>query len=916
MIDLPFRPDSAALVGRQKECERLATLVEAARGGCGGALVVRGEPGIGKTALLEAASATPGFEVLRCAGVEFEMELAFGALHQLCAPLMDRLGRLPRPQQDALSTIFGLREGEAPNRFLVGLAVLTLLSEVAGRRPLICVVDDAHWLDHASAQVLGFVAHRIGSEPVALIFACREPDDRQELARLPEVLIGGLGQADARALLASQLHAAVDEGVHERVIAEARGNPLALLELSHSIGPAELSGGFAGSDGRYVLPPFERSLQRRLKDLPRPTLRLLLVAAVEPVGDLALLCRAAGLLGVGIEAAAPAQAAGLVDIGVALRFRHPLVRSAIYRAASPKDRRSAHEALAEATDPSADPDRRAWHRGQATAGPDAEVADELERCADRAAKRGGLASVAAFLENAAFLTAETSPRNRRALAAAQAKLDAGEPEEALRLLASVKTATLDQAQRAAAETLRARIAFSAKRDDDAVAMLLRAAALTAPVDARSAREIFLEAFAAVLFAGRFGPAPRLAETAEAARTVLPAPLPARPLDLLLDGLTTEVTRGLPVAAPLLRDAIGAYRGREPGCGWMWLACSAAMDLWDDEAWRVLADRQVDIARRDGALAFLPVGLSYRALAHIHAGQFSAAAALIDEAYCIAADIGTPALVYVDITLAAWRGDGERTSTLAKAGVRDATERFEGRLLTAVEYAQAVLFNGLGRYDAALRACRHAWELDELGFQAWIPAEFIEAAARAGRRDLAARALARLRERTGVTDTDWGAGVELRSRALLATGRQAESLYRSAINRLSQCEALGHLARARLLYGEWLRREGRRREAREHLHAAHEMLSTMGAAAFAERAARELRALGERPRAGATDTLGSLTPQELQIAQLVATGATSKEVAAKLFLSPRTVDAHLRSIFRKLSITSRRQLRDLPLEKPA
>ncbi|MFE2088609.1 AAA family ATPase [Streptomyces sp. NPDC059460] len=904
------------LIGRRRESETVNLLVEGVRAGRGGALVVRGEAGIGKSALLDSVRTVPGVRVLRVGGVEFETELAFAAVHQLCAPTLDGLGKLPAPQLEALSAAFGLGGEGVPDRFRVGLAVLGLLSETAAKQPLLCVVDDAQWLDQASAQTLAFAARRVQNEPVAFVFATRELDDRRELAGLPELPLQGLAEDDARNLLNSRIRAPLDGPVRERIIAEARGNPLALLELPRT---AELAGGFGLPDAVPASGKVEASFRTRLRELPDRSRLLLLVAAAETTGDPVLLWRAAESLGINAEAAMPAEDADLVSLGLWVRFRHPLVRSTVYQDASPADRRAVHGALAQAMADSDEPDRWAWHRSQAAAGPDAGVAEALARSAGRAQARGGIAAAAAFLEAAARLTPEPVLRAERALAAAGAKRDTGAVEAALDLLAAAGAGRLDDQLRARTETLRARIAFDQYRNDAAVVRLQKAAQLTAPLDAASAREIFLETLAAAVFVGRFVEGPRLLDTAEAARAVIPALAPARPLDLLLDGLTTQARDGFLAAAPLLRGVVDSYleSGRDEGFspGELWLACSAAMDLWDDAAWRTLADRQIRSSRATGALAVLPVTLSYRALAHIHAGEFDDAGALIDEAYVIAAEVGAPGLDYVDVSLAAWRGDEERTTGLAEAALRGATARGEGRLVTAVEYAQAVLFNGLGRPAAALDACRAACDLDEMGFHAWIPVEYVEAAVRSGNRELAVPVLEKLTERTAASPTDWAVGVELRSRALLTEGPKADDLYREAIDRLDRSEARAHAARARLLHGEWLRRGGHRLEARTQLRAAHDMLTSIGADAFAVRAAHELGASGEHPRkrrAGAN--ADQLTAQEFQIARLVATGATSREVGSQLFLSPRTIDAHLRNIFKKLSITSRRQLRDMPLAR--
>ena len=386
----------SGLRGRRRERDALDRLLTDVRAGQSRVLVVRGEAGIGKTALVDhLAARAAGCRVARAAGVESEMELAYAGVHQLCAPLVDRLPRLPGPQREALATALGLSGGAAPDRFLVGLAVLGLLSDAAAERPLVCLVDDAQWLDRASAQALAFVARRLLAESVALVFAVREPIDGQDLAGLPPLAVGGLDDADARALLDSAMPGRLDERVRERVVAEARGNPLALLELPRGLTVAEMAGGFALPDAGPMASRIEQSFVRQLHSLPDETRRLLLTAAAEPVGDVPLLWRAAERLGIGPDAAAPAAAAGLIELGPRVRFRHPLVRSAAYRSAEPPDRRAVHRALADATDADTDPDRRAWHRAHAATGPDEAVACELEHSSDRARGRADAHSGAA-----------------------------------------------------------------------------------------------------------------------------------------------------------------------------------------------------------------------------------------------------------------------------------------------------------------------------------------------------------------------------------------------------------------------------------------------------------------------------------------------------------------------------------------
>jgi DNA-binding CsgD family transcriptional regulator len=915
-------PSSSGHPSRSRTSERAAVerLLQATLAGRGGAIVIRGEAGIGKTELLEEALETvPGLRQRRVAGRESETELLFTALHELCKPMLMHLEPLPGPQRASLEVAFALRDGAEPDRFRVGLALLGLLSEAAHEQPVVCVVDDAQWLDHASAQVLAFVARRVESVPVAFLFALREPAESGMLEGLPTQTLTGLGIDDARALLTSQFRVPLDERIRDQIIAEARGNPLVLLELSQRVGSAELAGGYGLPDTLSVPDRIEAGTLARLTGLPAETRRLLLVAAAEPLGDPVLLWRACERLGIGSDAAVPAEAAGLLDLGVRLRFRHPLVRSTIYRAASPEDRRAAHRALADVTDAGLDPDRRAWHRGRSVYVPDEAVAEELERSADRALACGGMAAAAGFLERATALTPDPARRAARALAAARFKHRAGDVEAASGLLATAEAGPLDARQRALADLLSAEIAARTVQDHPAPDLLLDAAKILEAHDRPLARETYLEGLAAAMRVGRFGAPKLLEETALNVRAALDrvGPLsPTRPIDLLLDALTEHVIHGRAKAVPLMRTALSASLdegGDQRGGGqWIWLACSAAADLWDEQAMRTLAERQVDLSRRAGALIPLSNALRILVLAHIHAGEFDSAQALIDDANAVLGPAATIHTVWVDLLLGAWRGQAERVQPLIKTGLEAARERAEGRVATTIGYADAVLHNGVGRYDVALRAARTACLHDEHGFSSLLPPELVEAAARTGQPQLAEPVLDQLIEQTEACGTDWAIGVQLRSRALLSEGDQAEEMYREAIDRLQRTTGVVHLARAHLVYGEWLRREARRADARIHLRMAYESLTEIGAAGFAARAAAELSTCGDRPRKPATTPLDLLTVQERRIALLVADGATRKEAAGQLFLSPRTVDAHLRSIFKKLGLTSRRQLHDLRL----
>jgi DNA-binding CsgD family transcriptional regulator len=904
------------LRGRQAECEVLSGLLAQARDGHSAVLVVGGEAGVGKTALLDyLVRSAADLQVLRLAGVESEMELPFAALHQLCAPVLDRRGRLPGPQRDALSIALGLEAGPVPDRLLVGLAVLSLLSEVAAKQPLVCVIDDAQWLDRESAQALAFAARRLLAESVLMVFAVREPGEelRAELRALPELVVEGLGDADARELLGSVVPSPLDERVAWRIVAETRGNPLALLELPHGRSPAELAGGFGLAQVLPLPGRIEESFVRRVEGLPAQTRLLLVVAAAEPVGDPALVWRAARWLKLSIEVSDYAEMAGLLEIGGQMVFRHPLVRSAAYRAASPGDRRKAHAALAEVTDPQADPDRRAWHRAQATLGSDEDVAAELERSAGRAQRRGGLAAAAAFLDRAAGLTPDPVLRAQRALDAAQAKHLAGAPDAAQRLLTAARAGPLDALGRARIDVLHAQIAYSQNRGSEAPMLLLRAARQLEPLDPGLARHTYLDAFWAAQFAGRLARGGGVLEVARAAVAAPVPPGPPRASDVLLDGLVTQFTSGYAAGVPLLRQAISAFRNKnvstEEEIRWLWLASHAAGVLWDDESWHVLTARHVELARGAGALSVLPIALTARIMALTFAGDLVTAAQFTDEVRTAAEASGSQLWPYGSMVVAAWRGWETEAARLIEVTLQEVTSRGEGQGVAAAQYARAVLYNGLGRYDEALSAAELASERpDGLASSNSGPLELIEAAARSGQAERASGALQRLTETTSASGSDWALGVQARSRALLSEGEYAEHLYQEAIERLGRTRVRAELARTHLLYGEWLRRENRRVDAREQLRAAYEMLTAMGIDAFAERARHELLATGETVRKRTVETADHLTAQEAQIARLACDGLSNPQIGAQLFLSARTVEWHLRKVFTKLGISSRRQLR--------
>jgi len=908
------------LVDRGPECEVIDRMFDAARGGLSGALVLRGEAGIGKTALLDyAVESAAGMRVARVVGVESEMELAFAAVHQLLAPVLDRMNDLPTPQANALAVALGIVNGVSPNKFLVGLGVLSLLSEMAREQPLVCVIDDEQWLDRASAEALAFVARRLGAEGIVLLFAVREPtEDRVEpLDRLPELRVEGLAEQDARELMKRAVSGRLDGHVRDRLIFETRGNPLALLELAAELTPAQLAGVSALPEPLPLGARLEQGFMRRVRRLPTDTQSLLLLLAAENGADERLVWRAAEQLGIAPDAAGAAESEGLLHIGH-LEFKHPLVRSVVYRTAPLAERRRVHQVLARATDSGLDPDRRAWHLAATSLGPDENLAAELERSAQRTGDRGGYAAAAALLERSAHLTPDQRQRAERTLAAAQAELAAGAADKASALLSKASSQLTDASQRAQAQRLRGELAFVAGQGGDTATILLQAARALEPFDARLARDTHLEALEAAIHAGRFGTSGGLVEAGrEAARAARSLESEGRASDLLLDGLALLVTEGHAAAVPTLRKAIELLRhSSDPRL--LGLGCQAAVELRDDEALHTLATRQVQLARDSGALTTLPRALGdSKAAYELLVGRFDAAEKCLDEAREIAKAVSNAAvfgrLSSLEVQVAAWRGLESRARSLAETCAREATARGEGSIVCLVQHATAVLEIGLGRYKAAFSAAQEACEADSLFAATLTLPDLVEAAVRSGEQDVAGAAARDLADATVPSGTEWALGLLARSRALLAPDGDAENLYEVAIVHLKRCRATPQLARTRLVYGEWLRRARRRRDAREQLRAAYQMFASMGAEAFAERAAMELAATGKRARPRTVETMDLLTAQEARIARLAGEGVSNSEIAAQLLISPRTVEYHLHKVFRKLGVASRTQLAHSLLE---
>ena len=897
------------LFGRSDECAVLDNLVHAVRAGESRALVLRGEAGVGKSALLDhLAGAAADCRVIRTSGVQAEMELAFAGVHQLCLPFLDQLDGLPAPQRTALGTALGMRDGPAPDRFLVGLAVLNLFSNAAAERPLLCLVDDEQWVDRASAQALGFVARRLGAESVALVFAARQPSDA--ISGLPSLVVRGLHDAEARALLNAVLSGPLDTRVRDQIIAETRGNPLALLEIPRELTAEELAGGF-GLPGALRLPAgIETTYGARIEALPQQSRLMLLLAAAEPTGDAAVVWRAAERLEISPEFVVPAVDADLATFGTRVRFRHPLVRSAAYRAGSVHDRKRVHRALADATDEHGDADRRAWHLAHAATGPDEDVAAELERSADRAQRRGGVGAAAAFLEQAAALTTDRDKRVDRALAAAAAKIDAGAFDAARDLLALAQSDRLTDLQEARADLLGARIAFVSNHGSDAPPLLLKAAQRLETIDVDLSRSTYIDAFTAAMFAGRLSVGAASDEIAAAAEDAPRAPGPASLRDLLLDWLIAIFTRGYAEAIPHLRNALSAAdTPADEQQRWAWLITIAAIRGWDDDRWYELSNRYVGLVRESGALSDTPLALNTHAFMMLFTGELPTAEALVDEQAIAQEALRSSIAAYAALGLAAMRGDRQAALALCDATVAEVTARGEGNGICIAMWAMSLLHNGFGDFQAARAAARQAVE-PPIGLSSgnWALTELVEAAVRLGADEEARSALRQFSEVSRASESSWARGLEARCRALLSDDDEADDVYREAIDHLGRTRIRTELARAYLVYGEWLRRQRRRSDAREQLQIAHDMFTAMGMHAFADRAGRELQAAGHAVTSKTpTSATSELTAQEEQVARLAREGLSNPEIGERLFISARTVQYHLSKVFTKLAITSRNQL---------
>lgn len=900
------------LVGRRAECEELDGLVADVRTGTSRVVVLRGDPGSGKTALLRyLTEQAEGFHIVSAVGVESEMELPYSGLHQLCRPMLDFLNDLPRPQHEALATVFGMAEGAPPNKFLVGIATLSLFAEKAEQQPLFCVVDDAHWLDQASVHVLGFVARRLLADRVGMAVAARAGMGDAILAGSPELLIGPLGDSDARALLLENLMGPLDAVVCDQIVAESHGNPLALLEFPRTWSAAGLAGGFGLPEGYSVTGRIEESYVRRLRALPDDTQLLVLAAAAEPLGDPVLLHSAAKALEIDMTAIDAAVDSGLLTVGRRVEFTHPLVRSSAYRSAMGEDRHRVHRALADATDAEHDDDRRAWHRASATSGPDEQVADDLERSAGSAKARGGIAAAAAFLQRAVELTEDPARRSARAVNAAEASFQAGTFEAALQFASIAEAGPTDGFLRARINLLRGHVTQARSYGTEAGPQLLEAARQLEPFDLDLARLSFLHAYANAHVAGHLGQEDVFRNICRAIEDLPRAPGMPGALDLLLEGLARMHTDGRATAIPILQRATTAIAElpQEDVLRWGWMGNVARQVTWDSVGSETIIERQARVVREAGALGELQIHLSTWAQEKAWNGDLGGAGLLIAQTESVAAATGSHLPAFAKLRVGAMRGREDEVVPLIESATEDGTAKGQGLVVRMAQLAAATLYNGLSRYDEAFSAAHQGAPSDMDPYPlTWILVELVEAATRIGETDAARLTLERLALATLPAGTDWALGTEARSRALLLDGNDAESGYLEAIARFGRTRLRPELARAHLVYGEWLRREGRRLDAREQLRIAYETFVEIGMEAFGERARRELNATGEKVRKRSPETSDKLTPQEEQIARLARDGFSNPEIGAQLFISARTVEWHLRKVFAKLDITSRRQLR--------
>ena len=919
---------SSVLIGRSAEQAALGRLVDSLAHGLSAALVLRGDAGVGKTALLaQLPHIAPDVDFTWLSGVESETSLGFAGLHRLLIPHLHRMQEVPPVQRSALASALGLTEAKPTNVFLVGQAVLTMLADAAQARPLVCVIDDAQWLDQESVEVLAFVARRLFAEQLGVVFSVREPPRNQQFEGIAELSISGLETEEAAAMLATITSQRVDPKVAEHVAQMVAGNPMAVGEVGRQLADARLTPDLLLNGPLPLGRRLEEHFRTQVQDLPASCRAVLLLAATHTSTDTAVLRRAAALDGLDLEAAAPAQTNSLIERGADIRFRHPLIRAAVYAAASPAERRHAHKTLAAVIDKTTDRDQHAWHLAAATLLPNENVAAELEGCAVIARSRGGYSDEASFLARAAALSPDSSRAASRYLDSATAALNSGAPHRATELLNLATPHLREPFARVHAQLIHVDIIINSGLEPYTALTSKRLEAARALItsDSALARQTLLEAIRSGILCGSYSSDTTLEQLGRTALDLWPALDGAHSVDdFLLQGLATAITDRFTEAAPALRRAVGMLDQIVSGTELesstrlmifdtrVYLGHYAAICIFDDRRLIRLLRDAVDSQRERGILHSLVIGLHILAIHESVMGNISSAVAHKEEAHAVAKALGYTgqrmSATLPNAQLLAWQGRDHEvlevtTSMFAFAGYLQV-----GELKRAARHALIVMHIGRGDYEQAFATGMQGLADNYTHLEVESLPSIIEAALRTGRQDVADDVLSKLRTIALASGTNWALGLLTRCSALAAAHKiEAEALYRESIAYLDETIVLTDQARAHLAYGEWLRRQQRYIEARTELRIAYDMFFSMGAPAFAERARVELAAAGAKIKKAKIGTLSTLTPQETQVVELAATGATNQEIATRLFLSTHTVAYHLTKAFRKLGVSSRREL---------
>ncbi|HET7415506.1 MAG TPA: AAA family ATPase [Arthrobacter sp.] len=905
------------LYGREHELKAIEALLDKARASRGGAIVLRGEPGAGKSALLDDMLAgNHGMRVLRTRGIESESPLAFAALHRLIRPVSSLVESLPAPQARALRAVFGEVEQAAgqEDRFMVFLAVLSLLSELAEKEPVLCVIDDAHWLDEASSAALLFVARRLEAEQLALIFAAREGGTRRfDSGELPSLQVTGLDSTSAEALLQETSWAPIASEVSTQLVRLTAGNPLALMELPEALSAGQLVGDSALPDHLPLTDGVQKVFLDRCRGLPAPAQSLLLVAAIDDSGDLSTVQRAAGLLGAGADALETAEQAGLLRVsGSEIELRHPLVRSAVYAAALSSDRRRAHSTLAEVLDERGDTDRRIWHQAAALDGPDKSVADDLASLAERARRRGGHEAASATWARAAALTPDAPTRAFRLYSAADDAWLSGHPHKARTLAQEARPQTTDPLLLADIDRLRARIEWNTGSVQVGHGIMMNAARDVMAHDHLRARKMAMVATALTTVGGRSD------ANVEPAFFVPPGwenePPHIRCYSNLLLGLDKIAHNQMREATPLLQTAFAEAQHLDD---WDLLANTgvAAMHLGDDTAIAEIHGRLLSRAREESAIINILYALTRGTFANISLGRWSTVGSEMSEALQLAHGAGHPALTALPLAglslVAALRADPvsrEHLSALNQVLVSRRTGTV-GHMAEDIARWASVITMG---YEDPAGSFHRLQQLKTPVIKRLSVIDRMEAAYRGGHVPEGLQIVHEIEDFADATGLEWAQAAAEHGHALFGAPGETDDHFEQALKHHAVRTRPFNKARTELAYGEYLRRSRRRVAAREHLRAALAGFEELGANSWADRSRDELRASGESARKRDHSQSVALTPQELQVALHVQQGMSTKDVAARLFLSPRTIDFHLRNVFSKLGITSRAALAHLDL----